>query len=99
MLVKTQPKIKTKINLQDSIQYPPSSHNAIVDTGATKHFSMPNIPLIKIIKILPLYVQLTNGTVLKSTHAGNIRLTALPKESTKSHILLHTKSGALISVA
>ena len=35
MMVKTQPKIKTKLVLQHPIQYPPSSQNTIFDTGTT----------------------------------------------------------------
>ena len=47
MLVKTQPKIKTKLILQHSFGSPQSSHNTIVNTSATKRFVMPNTPLIK----------------------------------------------------
>ena len=50
MLVKTQYKINTKLILQHPMLYPPSSHNAIVDTGATKNFVITNTPLIKKIK-------------------------------------------------
>ena len=47
MLVKIQSKINMKIILQHPIQYPPSSHNAIIDTGTTDFFVIPNTPLIK----------------------------------------------------
>ena len=47
MLVKTQSKIKTKLIIQHPIVSPPYSHNEIVDTGATKNFVTPNMPLIK----------------------------------------------------
>ena len=73
MLVKTQPFKKIKIILQHPIRYPPSSHNAIVDTGATKYFVIPNTPFInKNRTIITLRVQIPNGTVLKSTHEGNL---------------------------
>ena len=49
--------------------------------------------------IIPLHVQLPNGTVLKSTHEGNIQLAALPKEATKAHVFPHITYGALILVA
>ena len=73
-------KINTKLVLQHPIQSPPYSHNAIVDTGEIKYFLIPNTPLIIIKdKNIPLHVQLPNVTVLKSTHEGNIELSALPK--------------------
>ena len=100
MLFKTKLKIKTKLILQHSILSPPSSHNAIVDTGATKYFVMPNTTLINKKKtILLLHVQLINGTLLKSTHGGNLQIAAQPKKSTKSHVFTHVISDTLILVA
>ena len=83
-------RITTKLILQHPIGSSPSSHNTIVDTGATKHFLMPTTPLLIKKKIIPpLRIQLPNGTVLKSTHEVILQLTALPKESTKYHVFPH----------
>ena len=61
---------------------------------------MTTTPLINKKKtIIPLRVQIANGTVLKSTHERNIRLNALPKEETKAHIFPYITSGLLILVA
>ena len=61
---------------------------------------MSNTTLISKNKtFLSLHVQLTNITVLKSTHEGNLQLTVLPEESTKEHVLPPTTFGALILVA
>ena len=45
-LVKTQSKINNKLILQHPIQYPPSSHSTIVETGATNFFVIPKTPLL-----------------------------------------------------
>ena len=58
MLVKKESKVNTKLILQHPIRYPQSSHNAIVDTGATKYFVITNTPLIK--KRKQLYTLLFN---------------------------------------
>ena len=100
MLVKTKNKTNTKLISQHPIRYTPYPHIAIVNTGAINHYEIPKIPLlIKKKRILPLNVQLTNGTVLKSTHEGNLQLATLPKEATKSSVLPHITSGTLILVA
>ena len=66
MSVNKKSKINTNIILQHSIRSSPSSKNEIVDTGATKQFVVPNTSLIKKKKtVLPLCVQLKNGTILK----------------------------------
>ena len=68
MLIKNYLQYKTnnKLVLQHPIQYPPSSHNAIVDTGKTKYFVFPTTPLLSKKKtIIILHVKLPNGTVLK----------------------------------
>ena len=89
MLVKTQYKTKTEIILQHPIRSPPSSHNTLVDTGATNFFVITNKP------ILSLRVQLPNVKVLKSTHDGNLQITALPNKATNSHVLPHITSCVL----
>ena len=95
MLDKTKPKIKTKLILKHPIQSPPSSDDSIFNTGTTKICLMKNTPLIN---STPSF-QLTNGTVSKSTHEGNLQLATLPKEATKARVLPHITSGALIFVA
>ena len=73
MLFKRQSKINNKLISQNPTQYPPSSHNAIVETDTTKHFVIPNTPLINKKKTtLPFHVQLPNTTVFNSTNKGNI---------------------------
>ena len=59
---------------------------------------MPNTPLINKRIKSSLYVKPPNVAVLKSTHEINIQLTAIPTESTKSHVFPHITYGALIPV-
>ena len=100
MLLKTQSKINNKPILQYPIWSPPSSHNVIVETSATKHIIIPTTPLLNKKKtIIPLRFQLPNGTVLKSTNEVDIQLAAIIKESTKPHLFPHITSGALILVS
>ena len=98
MLVKTQYKINTELISQHTILYPPYSHIAIINTGATIFCNAKNT-INKQFLFLPLHVKLPNGTVLKSTNEGNLQLSALPKEATKAHVFPHITSGALILVA
>ena len=100
MSVNKKSKINTNIILQHSIRSSPSSKNEIFDTGATKQFVVPNTSLIKKKKtFLPFCVQLTNGTIIKSTHEGNLQLSVLPKGSTKAHVFIHIISSAWILLA
>ena len=56
---------------------------------------MPNTTLINNNNtIVTLHIQLPNNIVLKSTHEGNIKLAALPKEETKAHAFPYITSGA-----
>ena len=73
---------------------------AILDSGCSSVYLQINSPCVnKKTTKNPISVSLPNGTILKSTHEAELKLTMLPKTARRAHILPNLNNGALISIS
>ena len=72
---------------------------AILDSGASSHFLAVGAPITRKEKATsPISVTLPDGTKVRSTHTGDLRIPQLPKSARACHIVPGLASYSLISV-
>jgi hypothetical protein len=71
-----------------------------MDTGATGHFFKVSTDLDNIVptsKNTSINASLPDGTIITSTHTGNLRIPNVPLSARKAHVFPHLASHSLIS--
>ena len=72
---------------------------AILDSGATSHFLVPDAPTINVQPALnPLHVTMPDGNSVSSTHTCELDLPQLPKQARLGHIIPGLSKHSLLSV-
>ena len=61
---------------------------AISDSGATAHFLIEDAPVVNLKEAaFPVTINLSDGTIIYSTHTSNLDIPWLPYEMTAAHIV------------
>ena len=72
---------------------------AILDSGATSHFLIPDAPTINVRPAThPLHVTMPDGNSVHSTHTCELDLPQLPKRARQGHIIPGLSKHSLLSV-
>jgi hypothetical protein len=73
-----------------------------MDTGATGHFFKVSNDLENVTATTSnnrIHVSLPDGTIIKSTHTGNLRIPGLPLSALQAHVFPHLAANSLLSIA
>ena len=71
---------------------------AISDSGATAHFLVEGAPIVNLRKAEhPVTIKLPDGTLIQSTHIGNLDIPWMPDNMTEAHIVPGLSHSSLIS--
>jgi hypothetical protein len=73
-----------------------------MDTGATGHFFKVSTDLDNIMPTSDntrINVSLPDGTILTSTHTGNLRIPSIPISARQAHVSPHLASHSLLSIS
>jgi hypothetical protein len=73
-----------------------------MDTGATGHFFKVSSDLDNVTATTSntsIQVSLPDGTIIKSTHTGNLRIPGLPLSARQAHVFPNLAANSLLSIA
>ena len=71
---------------------------AISDSGATEHFLVEEAPTINMtVTENPITIKLPDGSLIYSTHIGNLDIPWMPDHMTEAHIVPGLSHSSLIS--
>ena len=71
---------------------------AISDSGATAHFPEEGVPIINMrVAENPITIKLPDGSLIYSTHIGNLGISWMPDHMTEAHIVPGLSHSSLIS--
>merc|ERR1711966_415067 len=77
----------------------PKLNQAIGDTGTTGNFVLPGAPVDEVQEAEnPIEIEMTNGSISRSTHTCYLRIPGLPKELREAHIVPGLSHSSLISI-
>ena len=77
----------------------PKLNQTIGDIGTTGNFVLPGAPVDDVeVAENPIEVEMTNGSISKSTHTCYLRIPVLPKELREAHIVPGLSHASLISI-
>jgi hypothetical protein len=78
---------------------PPKLHRAILDSGTTGHYLLPDTHCIhKQWANNPIYVTLPNGNIICSTHTAQLPFPKLPLTALQAHVFPQLRNPALLSI-
>jgi hypothetical protein len=70
----------------------------ISDSGATAHFLVEGAPVINLkVAENPIAIKLPDGSIIYSTHTGNLDIPWMPNQMTEAHIVPGLSHSSLIS--